>query len=156
MNLEAQLLQIIEQQQQQLKEQQKQQEQALQLIQTQSKTISELESYCNKLITHFNTLTEKEKEMKKSYQTATESEAIRDFITKLGEQLKTAITEPFRAISDWVKSKERDQRTIANDDLYRNREADSTIDPTASKETRLSATVSRKFEGLIKQISSRL
>ena len=92
----------------------------------------------------------------KSYQTATESEAIRDFITKLGEQLKTAITEPFRAISDWVKSKERDQRTIANDDLYRNREADSTIDPTASKETRLSATVSRKFEGLIKQISSRL
>lgn len=83
----------------------------------------------------------------KSYQTATESEAIRDFITKLGEQLKTAITEPFRAISDGVKSKERDQRTIANDDLYRNREADSTIDPTASKETRLSATVSRKIRG---------
>ena len=83
----------------------------------------------------------------KSYQTATESEAIRDFITKLGEQLKTAITEPFRAISDRVKSKERDQRTIANDDLYRNREADSTIDPTASKETRLSATVSRKIRG---------
>ena len=105
------------------------------------------ESYCNKLITHFNTLTEKEKRDEKSYQTATESEAIRDFITKLGEQLKTAITEPFRAISDWVKSKERDQRTIANDDLYRNREADSTIDPTASKETRLSATVSRKIRG---------
>ena len=83
----------------------------------------------------------------KSYQTATESEAIRDFITKLGEQLKTAITEPFRAISDWVKSKERDQRTIANDDLYRNREADSTINPTASEETRLSATVSRKIRG---------
>ncbi|MFW1667279.1 hypothetical protein ACG9H0_16725, partial [Acinetobacter ursingii] len=83
----------------------------------------------------------------KSYQTVTESEAIRDFITKLGEQLKTAITEPFRAISDWVKSKERDQRTIANDDLYRNREADSTIDRTASKETRLSATVSRTIRG---------
>ena len=83
----------------------------------------------------------------KSYQTATESEAIRDFITKLGKQLKTAITEPFRAISDWVKSKERDQRTIANDDLYRNREADSTINPTASKETRLSATVSRTIRG---------
>jgi hypothetical protein len=83
----------------------------------------------------------------KSYQTATESEAIRDFITKLGEQLKTAITEPFRAISDWVKSKERDQRTIANDDLYRNREADSTIDRTASKETRLSTTVSRTIRG---------
>ena len=83
----------------------------------------------------------------KSYQTATESEAIRDFITKLGEQLKTAITEPFRAISDWVKSKERDQRNIANDDPYRNREADSTIDRTASKETRLSATVSRTIRG---------
>ena len=83
----------------------------------------------------------------KSYQTATESEAIRDFITKLGEQLKTAITEPFRAISDWVKSKERDQRTIANDDLYRNREADSTIDRTASKETRLGEQLSRKISG---------
>ncbi len=83
----------------------------------------------------------------KSYQTATESEAIRDFITKLGEQLKTAITEPFRAISDWVKSKERDQRTIANDDLYRNREADSTIDRRASKETRLGEQLSRKISG---------
>ncbi|MBU3141844.1 hypothetical protein KPE72_18690, partial [Acinetobacter nosocomialis] len=81
------------------------------------------------------------------HQETTESEVIRGFITKLGEQLKTAITEPFRAISDWVKSKERDQRTIANDDLYRNREADSTIDRTASKETRLSATVSRKIRG---------
>ena len=81
------------------------------------------------------------------HQETTESEVIRGFITKLGEQLKTAITEPFRAISDWVKSKERDQRTIANDDLYRNREADSTIDPTTSKETRLSATVSRKIRG---------
>ena len=81
------------------------------------------------------------------HQETTESEVIRGFITKLGEQLKTAITEPFRAISDWVKSKERDQRTIANDDLYRNREADSTINPTASKETRLSTTVSRKIRG---------
>ena len=47
MTLEAQLLQIIEQQQQQLKEQQKQQEQALQLIQAQNRTIDELESYNN-------------------------------------------------------------------------------------------------------------
>ena len=39
MNLEAQLLQIIEEHQQQLKEQQKQLEQALQLIQTQNRTI---------------------------------------------------------------------------------------------------------------------
>ncbi|EXB08084.1 putative mobA protein, partial [Acinetobacter sp. 1396970] len=81
------------------------------------------------------------------HQETTESEVIRGFIARLGEQLKTAITEPFRAISDWVKSKERDQRNIANDDLYRNREADSTIDGTASKETRLSATVSRKIRG---------
>ena len=147
MNLEAQLLQIIEQQQQQLKEQQKQQEQALQLIQTQSKTISELESYCNKLITHFNTLTEKEKEMKNHIRQLQNPKLSETLLQNLESSLKTAITEPFRAISDWVKSKERDQRTIANDDLYRNREADSTIDPTASKETRLSATVSRKIRG---------
>lgn len=81
------------------------------------------------------------------HQETTESEVIRGFITKLGEQLKTAITEPFRAISDWVKSKERDQRTIANDDLYRNREADSTINPTVSKETRLGEQLSRKIRG---------
>ncbi|MEI4767927.1 hypothetical protein MSC39_17955, partial [Acinetobacter nosocomialis] len=81
------------------------------------------------------------------HQETTESEVIRGFITKLGEQLKTAITEPFRAISDWVKSKERDQRAIANDDLYRNREADSTIDRTASKETRLGEQLSRKISG---------
>ncbi len=81
------------------------------------------------------------------HQETTESEVITGFITKLGEQLKTAITEPFRAISDWVKSKERDQRTIANDDLYRNREADSTIDRRASKETRLGEQLSRKISG---------
>ena len=81
------------------------------------------------------------------HQETTESEVIRGFIARLGEQLKTAITEPFRAISDWVKSKERDQRTIASDDLYRNREADSTINPTASKETRLGEQLSRKISG---------
>ena len=70
-----------------------------------------------------------------------------DLLQNLESSLKTAITEPFRAISDWVKSKERDQRTIANDDLYRNREADSTIDRTASKETRLGEQLSRKISG---------
>ena len=70
MNLEAQLLQIIEQQQQQLKEQQqqlkeqqKQQEQALQLIQAQNRTIDELENYNNKLVKHCNQLNEKENEL---------------------------------------------------------------------------------------------
>lgn len=81
------------------------------------------------------------------HQATTESEVIRGFIARLGEQLKIAITEPFRAISDWGKSKERDQRTIANDDLYRNRETDSTINPTASKETRLGEQLSRKISG---------
>ena len=81
------------------------------------------------------------------HQETTESEVIRGFIARLGEQLKTAITEPFRAISDWVKSKERDQRTIANDDLYRNREADSTFGRTVDRENALSAAVSQKIRG---------
>ena len=63
MNLEAQLLQIIEQQHQQLKEQQKQQEQALQLIQAQNRTIDELENYNNKLVNYCNQLNEKESEL---------------------------------------------------------------------------------------------
>ena len=63
MDMQAQLLTIIEQQQQQLKEQQKQQEQALQLIQTQNRTIDELENYNNKLVKHCNQLNEKENEL---------------------------------------------------------------------------------------------
>ena len=45
MTLEAQLLQIIEEQQHQLKQQQEQQQQAFQLIQQQGRTINELENY---------------------------------------------------------------------------------------------------------------
>jgi len=63
MNLEAQLLQIIEQHQQQLKEQQKQLEQALQLIQAQNRTIEELEKYNNELVTHCNHLIEQGNEL---------------------------------------------------------------------------------------------
>lgn len=84
------------------------------------------------------------KRIDQDHQKTTESEVIRAFITNLGEQLKTTITEPFRAVSDGVKSKERDQRTITNDDLYRNREADSTINATASRENGLSRELSRK------------
>jgi uncharacterized phage infection (PIP) family protein YhgE len=47
--LEAQLLMVIEEQQTQLKEQQQQQEQSLKLIQAQSRTIGELESYTKTL-----------------------------------------------------------------------------------------------------------
>lgn len=78
------------------------------------------------------------------HQETTESEAIRGFIARLGEQLKTAITEPFRAIGDWVKSKERDQRTIANDDLYRNREAVRADDQASSRENEFSRAISTK------------
>ena len=62
MNLEAQLLQIIEQQQEQLKEQQKQQEQALQFIQAQNRTIDELENYNRRLVQSCAQLKEKDSE----------------------------------------------------------------------------------------------
>lgn len=38
-----------------------------------------------------------------------ESSDIREFITKLGEQLRTAITEQFKAVSDFFKSREPNQ-----------------------------------------------
>ena len=62
MILEAQLLQIIEQQQEQLKEQQKQQEQALQFIQAQNRTIDELENYNRRLVQSCAQLKEKDSE----------------------------------------------------------------------------------------------
>ena len=62
MTLEAQLLQIIEQQQEQLKEQQKQQEQALQFIQAQNRTIDELENYNRRLVQSCTQLKEKDSE----------------------------------------------------------------------------------------------
>ena len=62
MTLEAQLLQIIEQQQEQLKEQQKQQEQALQFIQAQNRTIDELENYNRRLVQSCAQLKEKDSE----------------------------------------------------------------------------------------------
>ena len=62
MTLEAQLLQISEQQQEQLKEQQKQQEQALQFIQAQNRTIDELENYNRRLVQSCAQLKEKDSE----------------------------------------------------------------------------------------------
>ena len=61
-DFEAQLLQIIEQQQEQLKEQQKQQEQALQFIQAQNRTIDELENYNRRLVQSCTQLKEKDSE----------------------------------------------------------------------------------------------
>ena len=54
MNLEAQLLRIIEEQQNQLKQQQQEQEKVLQIIQQQSLTIEQLKNYVNELVQRSN------------------------------------------------------------------------------------------------------
>ena len=160
MNLEAQLLQIIEQHQQQLKEQQKQLEQALQLIQAQNRTIEELEKYNNELTQHCNHLIDQRDEMVKDHPPATESDFISRFIAKLGEQLKTAITEPFRAVSDWLEhrgfSKDDNRAHLAADGGGRDQKPIESPDRAIDRKTEFSRAISTEFRGLIQQISSRL
>ena len=78
------------------------------------------------------------------HQETTESEVIRGFITKLGEQLKTAITEPFAAVSDFIRLKESDQQSLATIDTDRDREAARTTDQTSGRENEFSRAISAK------------
>ena len=88
----------------------------------------------------------------KSYQTATESEAIRDFITKLGEQLKTAITEPFRAVSDWLEhrgfSKDDNRAHLAADGGGRDQKPIESPDRAIDRKTEFSRAISTEFRGI--------
>lgn len=78
------------------------------------------------------------------HQETTESEVIRGFITKLGEQLKTAITESFAAVSDFIRLKESDQQSLATIDTDRDREAARTTDQTSGRENEFSRAISAK------------
>ena len=159
MNLEAQLLQIIEQHQQQLKEQQKQLEQALQLIQAQNRTIEELEIQ-QRTYAALQSSDRSARRDGKDHPPATESDFISRFIAKLGEQLKTAITEPFRAVSDWLEhrgfSKDDNRAHLAADGGGRDQKPIESPDRAIDRKTEFSRAISTKFRGLIQQISSRL
>ena len=151
MNLEAQLLQIIEQHQQQLKEQQKQLEQALQLIQAQNRTIEELEKYNNELVTHCNHLIEQGNELGNIIKQLQNPTLSADLLQKLGEQLKTAITEPFRAVSDWLEhrgfSKDDNRAHLAADGGGRDQKPIESPDRAIDRKTEFSRAISTEFRG---------
>ena len=141
MNLEAQLLQIIEQHQQQLKEQQKQLEQALQLIQAQNRTIEELEIQ-QRTGDALQSSDRARQRVGQHHQATTESDFISRFIAKLGEQLKTAITEPFRAVSDWLEhrgfSKDDNRAHLAADGGGRDQKPIESPDRAIDRKTEFS------------------
>lgn len=80
-----------------------------------------------------------------------ESGSITSFVRKLGEQLKTAITESFEAVSQWTANRQSSQSTNREDftelSTSRNRETDKTISTGNQYEIGLSTAVSRPIRG---------
>ena len=137
-------------------EQQQQQQQALQLIQTQSKTISELESYCNKLITHFNTLTEKEKEMKNHIRQLQNPKLSETLLQNLESSLKQRLQSHLEQLVTGLNLKNEINELLPTM-IYT--EIEKQTAPLTQQLQRKLDSVQQyheKFEGLIKQISSRL
>ena len=151
MNLEAQLLQIIEEHQQQLKEQQKQLEQALQLIQTQNRTIDELEKYNNELVKHCNQLREQSNELINIIKQLQNPKLSADLLKKFGEQLKTAIREPFKAVSNRLEhresSRDDNREHLAEFGTSRDRNQIEATDRTSDRENEFSRAISTKSSG---------
>lgn len=86
------------------------------------------------------------------HQATTESEAITGFIAKLGEQLKTAITESFRAVSDWIEhresSKDVDQENLAEYRGGRDQKPIEAPDRESHRENEFSRAISTKSSGI--------
>ena len=82
------------------------------------------------------------------HQAVTESEVISRFIAKLGEQLKTAIREPFREISHWLEHRERskgdNREHLAEFGASRDRTAVEADDRENSRENDFGRAISTK------------
>lgn len=82
------------------------------------------------------------------HQATTESEVITGFIAKLGEQLKTAITESFRAVSNWIEyresSKDVDQENLAEYRGGRDQKPIEAPDRASDQENEFSRAISTK------------
>ena len=156
MNLEAQLLQIIEQQQQQLKEQQKQQEQALQLIQAQNRTIDELENYNNKLVKHCNQLNEKENELINIIKKLQNPKLSEDLLQGLENSLKQRLQSHLEQLVTGLNLK-NEINEILPTMIYTEIEK-QTAPLTEQLQKKLDSVQQyhERFEVLIKKISSRL
>ncbi len=156
MNLEAQLLQIIEQQQQQLREQQKQQEQALQLIQAQNRTIDELENYNNKLVKHCNQLNEKENELINIIKKLQNPKLSEDLLQGLENSLKQRLQSHLEQLVTGLNLK-NEINEILPTMIYTEIEK-QTAPLTEQLQKKLDSVQQyhERFEVLIKKISSRL
>ena len=86
------------------------------------------------------------------HQATTESDFISRFIAKLGEQLKTAITEPFRAVSDWLEhrgfSKDDNRAHLAADGGGRDQKPIESPDRAIDRKTEFSRAISTEFRGI--------
>ena len=80
-----------------------------------------------------------------------ESPTLRAFISRTREQFETAITEPFKAISEWFRNRESSQsidpRKLTNDGANGNRQANETISKRNQGQVGLSKQLSREIRG---------
>lgn len=87
-----------------------------------------------------------------NYPKVAESTAITEFIRKLGEQLKAAVREPFRAFSHWLEhrepSKNFDKEQLAEYGAGRDREPIETTNRASSPENDFSRAISTKISGI--------
>ena len=81
-----------------------------------------------------------------------ESAAITEFIRKLGEHLKAAVTEPFRAFSKWLEhrepSKNFDKEQFAEYGASRDRKPVEAINTASDQENDFSRAISAKISGI--------
>ena len=160
MNLEAQLLQIIEEHQQQLKEQQKQLEQALQLIQAQNRTIEELEKYNNELVTHCNHLIEQGNELGNIIKQLQNPTLSADLLQNLENSLKQRLQSHLEQLVTGLSIEDL-AKTIIEHILPQmvEDEIKSQLNPLTEPLIEKLSSVEQyqqNLEGLIQQISSRL
>ena len=160
MNLEAQLLQIIEEHQQQLKEQQKQLEQALQLIQAQNRTIEELEKYNNELTQHCNHLIDQRDEMVKIIHQLQNPTLSADLLQNLENSLKQRLQSHLEQLVTGLSIEDL-AKTIIEHILPQmvEDEIKSQLNPLTEPLIEKLSSVEQyqqNLEGLIQQISSRL
>lgn len=85
------------------------------------------------------------------HQAITESEVISRFIEKFGEQLKTAIREPFKAVSNRLEhresSRDDNREHLAEFGASRNRNQIEATDRTSDRENEFSRAISTKSSG---------
>ena len=164
MNLEAQLLNIIEEQQNQLKQQQQEQEKALQLIQQQSGTIEQLKSYTNtlnskhqeavKIVQKYQQFVQERSEetISADRATAIRAEYLNNFVTDFTRQFASTATSTIERFSAELADRQSSQKSGIEDYSASSRIGDQqsieTTSRTNHRENEFSRAVSAEISSI--------